>query len=100
MYETIRNPQFGSAGTGAEAAEIKAMREELAKAQQRAAAAEAQAETLAETNADLRARLDREGEDRRKLTAILTDQRPPAAATPQFEAPAVNPGRPWWRFWK
>lgn len=39
----------------------------------------------AETIADLRARLDREGEERRKLAAILTDQtRPlPPAATPR-----------------
>jgi hypothetical protein len=38
---------------------------------------------------DLRQRLDREGEERRKLTAILTDQREPT------EQPAR---RSWWRF--
>ncbi len=32
-------------------------------------------ETMAETVADLRERLDREGEERRQLTAMLTDQR-------------------------
>ena len=95
--DTIRTPHSGTAGTGIEADQIKALRDELAKAQQRAAAAEAKAEERAAaaeeragTIADLRARLDREGEERRKLTAILTDQK----------APAVDPRRPWWRFWE
>ena len=85
--ETIRTPQNGTGVRGAEEGEIKALRDELAKAQQRAAAAEAKAEERAavaedraETIADLRARLDREGEERRRLSAILTDQktRPPS----------------------
>ena len=46
--------------------------------------------TLTDEIADLRRRLDAEGEERRKLTAILTDQRPPAAqsATGPAEKPA------------
>jgi hypothetical protein len=47
---------------------------------------------------DLRRRLDVEGEERRKLTAILTDQRAQAIITPP---PAVDPPAPakrgWWR---
>jgi hypothetical protein len=39
---------------------------------------------------DLRRRLDAEAEERRKLTALLTDQRPKA------EAPAPNAGRGFW----
>lgn len=92
--DTIRNPKNGTDGPGVEADEIKVLRDELARAQQRAAAAEAKAEERtavaderAETIADLRVRLDREGEERRKLTAILTDQK----------APTVNQVRPFWR---
>ena len=94
MDEPSRNPLHGTSGTGLEPDEIKALRDELAKAQQRAAAAEAKAEERAaaaderaETIADLRARLDREGEERRKLTAILTDQ----------TSPPPNQVRPFWR---
>lgn len=81
--EPSRNPLHGTSGTGLEPDEIRALREELAKAQQRAAAADERADTIA----DLRARLDREGEERRKLTAILTDQK------------SSTPGqvRPFWR---
>lgn len=96
--ETIRIPPDGTVGTGAEADEIRVLRDELAKTQQRAAAAEAKAEERAvaaderaETIADLRARLDREGEERRRLTAILTDQK----------VPAPSQKRPFWqRFFK
>lgn len=93
---TIRNPTDGTLGTGANPDEIRALREELAKAVQQAAAAEAIAEERAETIADLRIRLDREGEERRKLTAILTDQtRHPE---PDPGPPAIpSASRPWWR---
>jgi predicted site-specific integrase-resolvase len=55
---------------------------------------------------DLRSRLDLEGEERRKLTAILTDQReraiitpPPLAAVAQPAAPGTAPAKKsWWRF--
>lgn len=48
--------------------EIERLRAELK-------AANALSENMAETVADLRERLDREGEERRQLTAMLTDQR-------------------------
>lgn len=98
--DAIRNPQFGTVGTGVETEEIKVLRDDLAKAQQRAAAAEAKAEERAETIADLRVRLDQEGEERRKLTALLTDQRPPAINLAPVPATADRPARPQWRFWK
>ena len=48
--------------------EIERLRAELK-------AANTLSENMAETVADLRERLDREGEERRQLTAMLTDQR-------------------------
>lgn len=48
--------------------EIERLRAELK-------AAQTLTENMAETVADLRERLDREGEERRQLTAMLTDQR-------------------------
>lgn len=48
--------------------EIERLRAELK-------AANALSENMSETVADLRERLDREGEERRQLTAMLTDQR-------------------------
>jgi hypothetical protein len=50
---------------------------------QRLAKAEAERDLLLDQVADLRTRLDREGEERRRLTAVLTDER----------------RRPWWRRW-
>lgn len=93
---TIMNPIYGTPGTDTNPDEIKALREELAKAVQQVAAAEAKAEERAETIADLRIRLDREGEERRKLTAILTDQT--RQSEPDPVPPAVpSASRPWWR---
>jgi hypothetical protein len=47
---------------------------------------------------DLRRRLDSEGEERRKLTAILTDQRqPPPAPEPPPPAPQKSPQGLWGR---
>jgi excisionase family DNA binding protein len=49
---------------------------------------------------DLRKRLDREGEERRKLTAILTDQRAQTIITPPPEPAAQTPApakRRWWQ---
>ena len=54
---------------------------------------------LEDTIADLRQRLDKEGEERMRLTAILTDQRP----QPQPEPAAISPQKPvegrWSRAW-
>lgn len=49
----------------------------------------------AETIRDLRARLDREAEERRKLTAILTSRQ--AGSVPAVPAPASR--RSWWWRW-
>lgn len=89
--EPSQNPPRGTVGTGGEADEIKALRDELSKAQQRASAAEAKAEERSETIADLRIRLNQEGEERRRLTAILTDQKAPPAPE------AVKPSRSFWQ---
>lgn len=47
---------------------------------------------------DLARRLDAEGEERRKLTAILTDQRDKPTSAPEMPAAAapVARGRGWW----
>ena len=65
-------------------------------------------ERLADKDAvidDLRERLDREGEERRRLTAILTNQRERPIITPPPEPATVAPVAPpapakeqgWWR---
>lgn len=61
-------PQLTSAPDHENRIEIERLRAELK-------AANTLSENMAETVADLRERLDREGEERRKLTAMLTDQR-------------------------
>ena len=48
---------------------------------------------------DLRRRLDAEGEERRKLVAILTDQRAQPIISPAMQAPAPV-RRSWWRMGK
>lgn len=50
----------------------------LAMAEKERDAAQQLAEERSRTISDLRDRLDKEGEERRKLTAMITDQRPPA----------------------
>ena len=54
------------------AAELAAIREKLAASERER---DRERHQLEETIADLRRRLDMEGEERRKLTALLTDQR-------------------------
>jgi hypothetical protein len=50
---------------------------------------------------DLRRRLDAEGEERRKLVAILTDERAQPIVTPVPETQAAAPAkRSWWRIGK
>ena len=81
--ETIRNPHSGTTGTGAEPDEIKALRDELAKAEQRAAVAEAQAEERARA-------LDAAERNLADLRRMLPS---PAAAPAVIDRPA----RTWWR---
>lgn len=64
-HETIRNPNE----TGVLQAEIDGLRQQIS--------------LLTDERDDLRRRLDAESEERRKLTALLTDQRPsPTASQP------------------
>lgn len=64
-----------------------ALRLELELMGEKLRSASALNDRLADEVADLRARLDQEGEERRKLTAILTDQR----TKPEPEARALIP---------
>ena len=65
---------------GALEVELKALRERLADKD--------------DVIADLRKRLDAEGEERRRLTALLTDQRADPAPVEAMEGPR----RRWWHF--
>lgn len=72
--------------------------EELAVLRERVRSQDQLLADRADQIADLRIRLDREGEERRKLAAILTDQRPlssPATLPPVENAPPT-PRRSWW----
>lgn len=76
----MRNPHFGTTGTGAELDEIKALRDDLAKAEQRAAVAEAQAEERARA-------LDAAERNLADLRRML----PAPVSIPATDV------RPWWR---
>ena len=72
------------------------IRDELLAKEQRER--EAERRNAEETIDDLRRRLDAEGEERRKLTAILTDQRAQAIITPSPETEPTRTKRGWWPF--
>ena len=79
-----------------EISSTKALEEELAVLRERVRSQDQLLADRADQIADLRTRLDREGEERRKLAAILTDQRPrPIEASP---TDPVSPSLPrsWW----
>ena len=83
--EQTRTPNPNAVNTGLER-EIELLREERTR----------EREQLQATIDDLRRRLDAEGEERRKLTALLTDQR----QQPEPEPKVVHHFLPWWRrFW-
>jgi len=65
-------PLGNTTGTGGDTGEVERLREQLVKEQ---AERDRERRQLEDQVADLRHRLDSEGEERRKLTAILTDQR-------------------------
>jgi hypothetical protein len=72
--------------------------EELAVLRERVRSQDQLLADRADQIADLRTRLDREGEERRKLAAILTDQRPissPATLSSMENIPPP-PRRSWW----
>ena len=96
--ERLQNGALRQSETPAETAETVVLQAQLAQER-----GERQWERLQleATIDDLRKRLDREGEERRRLTAILTDQRSPAIITPPPEPGVTAPApikRRWWRF--
>lgn len=101
VAQGLRNPAMQGNATPAQEAQIpisdNALHVELATLRERISAQDALLTDRADTIADLRARLDREGEERRKLTAVLTDKT--LSPTPDA-TPTIKPGRPWWRFWE
>lgn len=71
------------------------LQEELSTLRERVRSQDQLLADRADQIADLRARLDREGEERRQLAAVLSDQRPPATShTPSETGPSVP--RSWW----
>lgn len=79
-----------------ESGTAKALQEELAVLRERVRSQDQLLADRADQIADLRTRLDREGEERRKLAAILTDQRSrPIEANPTDPVSTSLP-RSWW----
>jgi excisionase family DNA binding protein len=92
--EHVRNGQLKQSETTSETGMLRTQLEQERQERQR------ERVQLEGTIDDLRKRLDREGEERRKLTAILTDQRAQAIITPPPETPAAAPApvrRRWWQ---
>lgn len=81
-------PQRDPNETGGLQAEVELLRERL---QLIDTERERERRQLSDQIEDLRRRLDLEGEERRKLTAILTDQRTPPKPEPQPAAAPVKP---------
>jgi excisionase family DNA binding protein len=90
--EHAKNGELRQSETTAETNMLRAQLEQERQERQR------ERVQLEGTIDDLRQRLDREGEERRKLTAILTDQRERTIITPPPETPATAPAkRRWWQ---
>lgn len=79
-----------------EAISSKALEEELAVLRERVRSQEQLLADRADQIADLRVRLDREGEERRRLAAILTDQRPRSVKVSPTEPESPSLPRSWW----
>lgn len=98
LAQTLRNPEMQGNATPAQGAQTpmsdNALHKELATLRERIRAQDEILADRADTIADLRLRLDREGEERRALTAILTDQTRAPAPKPTPVA-AARPA--WWR---
>ncbi|WBU62396.1 hypothetical protein [Paracoccus albus] len=99
--QILRNPKMREDASPAQGVKSpmqdNGLQIELATLRERIKAQDEILADRADTIADLRARLDREGEERRKLAAILTDQtRPAAVETPAADQAAAS-RRPWWR---
>lgn len=103
VFPPLAQPlQIASAQEGASPAQEgnpntdKALLDEVATLRERVRNQAQLLDDRADQIADLRSRLDREGEERRRLAAILTDQRPPAAEP----APGPAPPRSGWWPWR
>ena len=96
VAQDLRKPEMQEDASLAQGVQTRmqdnALQIELATLRERIKAQNEILADRADTIADLRARLDREGEERRRLAAILTDQTPPAAPDP-----VAASRRPWWR---
>lgn len=100
LAQVLQNDEMQKDATSPQEQETssnRALMEELAVLRERVRSQDQLLADRADQIADLRTRLDREGEERRKLAAILTDQRPLHVATaPIAETAALPPRRSWW----
>lgn len=96
LTQELRKQQTQDSATPAQEPNLSndtLLREELATLRERVSSQDQLLADRADQIADLRTRLDREGEERRKLAALLTDQRP--SVTPSAPSETVPP-RSWW----
>jgi hypothetical protein len=94
----LRNPEMQRDATPTQeaiAGADNALLQEVAILRERVRSQETLLSDRADQILDLRGRLDREGEERRRLAAILTDQ---SAAKPDAYFHADAPRRRWWPF--
>ena len=101
IAQALRNPSMQDNATPAQApnsSNDNPLLEELATLRERVRSQDQLLAERADQIADLRTRLDREGEERRKLAASLTDQRSPETSIEPAETAAVapQPARSWW----
>lgn len=98
--QELRKPQMQEDATPTQepnASNDSLLREELATLRERVNSQDQLLADRADQIADLRTRLDREGEERRKLAAQLTDQRSSSAASAPSEPAAPRSWWPWRR---
>lgn len=104
LAQPLRNPEVQEDTTPMQESKSNApnaLLEELSTLRERVRSQDHLLTDRAEQIADLRSRLDREGEERRKLAAILlTDQRPPAASSEAPKTASSLPSRRSWWPWK
>jgi len=79
-----------------EANSVRTLQEELAVLRERVRSQNQLLADRADQIADLRTRLDQEGEERRKLAAILTDQRSLSVEVSPAEPVSPSLHRSWW----
>lgn len=101
IAQALRNSHMQESATPAQSSnssDDKLLQEELATLRERVRSQDQLLADRADQIADLRSRLDREGEERRKLAAILTDQRLSEDSINPFGTATVapQPARSWW----